>query len=157
MFYLYHYETILGKISIAENGKGLTHLLLSSDSFLTDAVLLETPLLKQAAAQLAEYLEGRRTAFSLPLDPTGTKFQKKVWRALENIPYGETCTYKDIAKAIDSPNAFRAVGMANHNNPLSILVPCHRVIGADGSLTGYAWGLEKKEFLLSLENLHKPL
>lgn len=157
MFYLYQYETILGKISIAENGKGLTHLFLSPAFSLKNAILLETPLLKQAASQLTEYLEGRRTACSLPLNPLGTQFQQKVWKALQDIPYGETCTYKDIAKAVDSPNAFRAVGMANRNNPLPILIPCHRVIGADGSLTGYAWGLEKKEFLLSLENLHKPL
>lgn len=152
LFYLYQYETILGKISIAENGEGLTHLFLSPDFSLEDVILSETPLLKQAAFQLTEYLEGNRTTFSLPLKPEGTLFQKKVWDALQTIPYGETCTYKDIAVAIDNPNAFRAVGMANNKNPLPILIPCHRVIGIKGGLTGYSWGLEIKEILLKLEH-----
>ncbi|MBQ4132956.1 MAG: methylated-DNA--[Desulfovibrionaceae bacterium] len=109
------------------------------------------PLLKSAAAQLEEYFTGRRRQFDLPLNPRGSNFQQRVWRALQNIPYGETRSYRDIAEAAGAPGAFRAVGMANHKNPIAIIIPCHRVIGADGSLTGYAGGLEYKQALLNLE------
>ena len=110
-----------------------------------------------AFAQISEYLDGRRCRFELPLEPDGTGFQKRVWRALCDIPYGETRSYKDIAAAIGAPKAYRAVGMANHHNPIAIIIPCHRVIGADGSLTGYAGGLDLKRALLELEaaNRHK--
>ena len=108
----------------------------------------------EAARQLQEYFAGCRREFSLPLAPRGTEFQRQVWYALEGIPYGETRTYGEIARAIGKPKACRAVGMANHRNPLSILVPCHRVVGADGSLTGYGGGLEAKQFLLELEKRH---
>lgn len=101
--------------------------------------------------ELSEYFQGRRTEFSVPLNPSGTQFQKQVWKALREIPYGETRSYKEIAEVIGNPKACRAVGMANHKNPLPILVPCHRVIGSDGSLTGYAGGLEIKKKLLCLE------
>ncbi|MBQ5703191.1 MAG: methylated-DNA--[Peptococcaceae bacterium] len=101
--------------------------------------------------QLEEYFAGLRAAFSLPLAPEGTDFQKAVWRELENIPYGETRTYGQIARALGNPKTSRAVGMANHKNPVAIMIPCHRVIGADGSLTGYAGGLDIKETLLRLE------
>ena len=113
-----------------------------------------SPLLEEAARQLQEYFAGCRREFSLPLAPRGTEFQRQVWHALEGIPYGETRTYGEIARAIGKPKACRAVGMANHRNPLSILVPCHRVVGADGSLTGYGGGLEAKQFLLELEKRH---
>lgn len=108
-------------------------------------------LLAAAQAQLAEYFAGKRRQFDLPLNPKGTEFQKKVWQALQTIPYGETRTYKDIAEAVGAPKGFRAVGMANHNNPIAIIIPCHRVIGSNGLLTGYAGGLEYKRALLSLE------
>lgn len=110
-----------------------------------------SPLLEEAQRQLAQYFAGERRQFDLPLAPRGTDFQKQVWRALEDIPYGETRTYGEIAQAIGKPKACRAVGMANHRNPLSIFVPCHRVVGAGGSLTGYGGGLEAKRFLLDLE------
>ena len=110
--------------------------------------------MEEAARQLQEYFAGCRREFSLPLAPRGTEFQRQVWHALEGIPYGETRTYGEIARAIGKPKACRAVGMANHRNPLSILVPCHRVVGADGSLTGYGGGLEAKQFLLELEKRH---
>ena len=113
-----------------------------------------SPLLEEAARQLQEYFAGCRREFSLPLAPRGTEFQRQVWHALEGIPYGETRTYGEIARAIGKSKACRAVGMANHRNPLSILVPCHRVVGADGSLTGYGGGLEAKQFLLELEKRH---
>lgn len=107
--------------------------------------------------QLSEYFEGRREHFDLPLLLHGTEFQKKVWNALCQIPYGQTRTYKQIAEYIDNPKACRAVGMANNKNPLMIIVPCHRVIGSNGSLTGYAGGLDIKEELLSIEKSPKPL
>ena len=106
--------------------------------------------------QLDEYFAGTRTAFSLPLELHGTPFQEKVWEALRHIPYGETRTYKDIAIAIGHPKAFRAVGRANNANPIFIAIPCHRVIGADGSLVGYGGGLEMKKALLELERERKP-
>lgn len=106
----------------------------------------------QTEKQLKEYFKGQRNVFDLPLQMKGTQFQQEVWQALQEIPYGETRTYSDIAVAIGRPKATRAVGMANHCNPLAIIVPCHRVIGKNGSLTGYAGGLEKKQALLALES-----
>jgi len=111
----------------------------------------ETPLLKKAAEQLKDYLAGNRQIFDLPLDPKGTEFQKAVWRTLPDIPFGEICSYKQIAQAIDNPKACRAVGMANNKNPILIVIPCHRVIGSDGSLVGYDGGIALKEKLLKLE------
>lgn len=108
-------------------------------------------LLLRAKAQLDEYFAGRRRAFDLPLAVEGSAFQKSVWAALVTIPYGETRTYGELAAQIGRPRACRAVGGANHGNPLSIVIPCHRVIGADGSLTGYGGGLPMKKFLLDLE------
>jgi methylated-DNA-[protein]-cysteine S-methyltransferase len=113
-------------------------------------------ILKKAELQLEEYLSGKRKDFDLPLDPSGTKFQKRVWEQLAKIPYGETRSYKDIAKALNQESASRAVGSANGQNPLSIIVPCHRVISSDGSLGGYAGGLGIKETLLNLEKKGCP-
>lgn len=111
-----------------------------------------TRLTDQMAQQLHEYFQGRRQAFEVPYLLQGTPFQKRVWAALCQIPYGQTRSYRDIARTIGNPKGCRAVGMANHQNPLMILVPCHRVIGADGSLGGYAAGVEIKRFLLELEH-----
>ena len=116
-----------------------------------DIVRKETLTIKTAANQLDQYFTGKRKQFSLPLVLKGTEFQKAVWEALQAIPYGETRSYSDIAVAVGSPKAVRAVGMANHNNPIAIIVPCHRVIGKNGSLTGYASGLQNKKLLLELE------
>jgi methylated-DNA-[protein]-cysteine S-methyltransferase len=109
------------------------------------------PILIEAERQLIEYFSGRRIGFDLPLDPRGSEFQKKVWRALREIPFGKTRSYLDLAKAIGSAKAVRAVGAANGKNPMAIVVPCHRVIGANGALTGFAGGLEAKAKLLALE------
>jgi methylated-DNA-[protein]-cysteine S-methyltransferase len=106
---------------------------------------------EQAKEQLQEYFSGRRQAFDLLLDPPATPFQARVLKALQRIPYGQTCTYKEIAETIGSPKAMRAVGNANGNNPLAIFIPCHRVVGSDGSLTGFGGGLDAKRFLLALE------
>lgn len=110
-----------------------------------------TALTDLAFGQITEYLEGRRREFDFPCRLQGTEFQQKVWRALRAIPYGETRTYGEIAAAVGNPKAARAVGMANHQNPILIAVPCHRVIGADGGLVGYGSGLDMKEALLRLE------
>lgn len=112
-----------------------------------------TPLLKEAKAQLLDYLAQKRKKFDLPLGPQGTPFQRRVWGELSRIPWGETRTYGQLAMAVGAPKAARAVGQANHQNPIPILIPCHRVIGADGSLTGYAGGLELKRMLLQLEGI----
>ena len=117
------------------------------------------PFLREAAGQLTAYFAGRLRRFDLPLHPSGTSFQQRVWAILREIPYGETRSYKEVAQAVGSPGAFRAVGMANHCNPLLIVIPCHRVIAADGGLRGFACGLECKRFLLRLEreNILKKL
>jgi methylated-DNA-[protein]-cysteine S-methyltransferase len=109
------------------------------------------PILLETERQLREYFAGVRTQFELPLEPRGTAFQKKVWNALTKIPFGKTSSYFDLAKMIGAPKAARAVGAANGRNPLSVVIPCHRVIGADGTLTGFAGGLERKALLLTLE------
>ena len=110
------------------------------------------PVLLEAERQLAEYFSGRRKEFSLKLDPSGTPFQRKVWRALLTIPYGETRSYAQIAKQIGNPTAARAVGAANGRNPISIVTPCHRVVGSTGALTGFAGGLDVKAHLLAFES-----
>lgn len=112
-----------------------------------------SPLLDAAEAQLREYFAGMRRVFDLPIAPHGTAFQQRVWAALRTIPYGETRTYGELAAAIGNPSACRAVGMANHRNSLPIVIPCHRVIGANGTLTGYAGGVETKRKLLALEGI----
>jgi methylated-DNA-[protein]-cysteine S-methyltransferase len=108
-------------------------------------------------AQLAEYFAGERREFDLPLNPAGTSFQQRVWAALRDIPYGETTSYGKTAAAVGVPDAARAVGLANGQNPISIIVPCHRVVGADGSLTGYGGGLDAKRWLLAHEAAHSGL
>lgn len=108
-------------------------------------------MLKKTIGELEEYFEGKRKTFTVPCVMEGTEFQKKVWEALTEIPYGETRSYKEIAVQVGNPKASRAVGMANHRNPIAIIVPCHRVVGANGKLTGYAGGLDIKEKLLELE------
>lgn len=106
---------------------------------------------ENAARQLSEYFSGRRKTFDLPLRVTGSEFSKKVWAALTRIPYGQTLSYKQVAENIGAPKACRAVGRANNVNPIAIIIPCHRVIGSSGDLTGYAGGIDKKQFLLDLE------
>ncbi|MEG3192570.1 methylated-DNA--[protein]-cysteine S-methyltransferase [Lysobacter sp. D1-1-M9] len=111
----------------------------------------EHPAFVPARAQLGEYFDGQRRSFELPLAPRGTQFQREVWQTLASIPYGETISYAQLATRVGKPRAMRAVGAANSRNPLPIVLPCHRVIGADGSLTGFGGGLPTKQFLLALE------
>ena len=148
MTYRYSYETMLGSVTFVEEDGALLAI---STHRTFEGIEQETPLIKEAYRQLSEYLKGERKGFDLPLLIKGTTFQQQVWKALLEIPYGETRSYKQIAVAIVNPKAVRAVGMANNRNPLLIVVPCHRVIGANGKLVGYGAGIEKKEFLLRLE------
>lgn len=143
------YNTPLGRITLASNGQGITHMLFGPVDL--PGQKRATALTNTASTQILEYLAGKRREFDVPLALQGTDFQMKVWKALLDIPYGQTRTYQDIACAIGSPNASRAVGSANNKNPLAILVPCHRVIGKNGNLVGYAAGLHIKKYLLDLE------
>ncbi|MEG1498654.1 MAG: methylated-DNA--[protein]-cysteine S-methyltransferase [Bacteroidales bacterium] len=147
----FYYSTIFGRIGIAETDSAISHLFFANTVKPAAFVEVETPLLRQAAVELEEYFSGKRFSFELPLNPPGTYFQQKVWKELLRIPYGQTKTYQQIAKAIGNIKACRAVGMANHLNPIPIFIPCHRVIGAGGEIKGYAGGLAFKEALLRLE------
>ncbi|WP_209512844.1 methylated-DNA--[protein]-cysteine S-methyltransferase [Sedimentibacter acidaminivorans] len=149
---MFFYDTTIGKIGISENGKAVTNIYFENESLENKVQLVETPLIKNAFEQIKEYLNGKRKTFDFPIELNGTEFQKSVWRALQEIPYGETKTYKEIAIAIGNEKACRAVGMANNKNPLPIVIPCHRVIGANGKLVGYAGGLNIKENLIKIEN-----
>jgi methylated-DNA-[protein]-cysteine S-methyltransferase len=146
-------NTPLGVTKITGSSEGLFSIIvLDSEEPLTDVI---PESLEDAVYQLNEYFEGIRTEFQLDLNPEGTEFQKKVWLELQNIPYGRTASYMELSKLIGDPKAIRAVGAANGRNPLWIVVPCHRVIGSDGSLTGYAGGLHRKKWLLEHESPHK--
>lgn len=151
MLYGYSYDTKIGKIGIVENGEAITNVFFGGSVQPAVFTERETTLLQEAAKQLDEYLDGKRTTFDLPYAPVGTPFEQSVWTALLTIPYGEVRSYKEIAEQIGRPTSCRAVGRANGRNPIGIFIPCHRVIGSDGSLTGYAGGLEMKSQLLALE------
>lgn len=144
------YDTEIGRIKISEKDEKIIGLVFS-DYKKEDEIEKETELIKKAYTQLEEYLSGKRTEFNIEIEMIGTEFQKKVWKELLNIPYGETRSYKDIAIAIGNGKACRAVGNANNKNPIAIIVPCHRVVGSNGSMTGYAGGLDIKEKLLKIE------
>lgn len=152
---IFFYEnTPVGNLCIGEKDGAITRM--TWNQIPPEAVKEETELIKKCKQQLDEFFEGKRKTFDLPLAPTGTAFQKRVWDALREIPYGETRTYKEIAIAVDNPKGFRAVGMANNKNPIAIIVPCHRVIGTNGKLVGYAAGMEIKTWLLALEQRECP-
>jgi methylated-DNA-[protein]-cysteine S-methyltransferase len=150
-------KTSIGTIGIEERTGGITKVYLETDPAQRNGEQCETPLIRQAFEQLELYLNGRLTEFSLPLTPEGTTFMKRVWKKLCDVPYGQTASYKDIATAVGNPRTVRAVGMANHRNPIPIFIPCHRIIGSDGKLTGYRGGLEMKRTLLDLERNHVKL
>ena len=148
MIFQYSYETKLGSVTFVEEDGTLLAI---TTHHTYEGKRVETPLIKEAYRQLSEYLMGKRIRFDLPLNPRGTEFQQQVWKALCDIPHGETRSYKQIAETIGNPKAIRAVGMANNRNPLLIVIPCHRVIGANGKLVGYGAGIAMKEYLLKLE------
>lgn len=149
-------DSPVGELKLVASDEGLAAILWENDdpARVRLNVVAEDkrhPLLLEAQKQLSEYFAGRRTAFDLKLDFAGTEFQKKVWKALLKIPFGETRTYGQIARQLGNPNAVRAVGAASGRNPISIMAPCHRVIGSKGALTGFAGGLKNKKYLLDLE------
>ncbi len=165
--YWSHIEYNTWKLYLAATNEGLCCLTLPKESFdalskwvnlhIPDARLVENPeALDSYKKQVLEYLQGKRTAFTFPLDFRGTAFQVSVWQALTHIPYGETRSYSEIAEVVQRPTAIRAVGAANGANPIPIVVPCHRVIGKSGNLTGYGGGLDIKEELLRLEGRIRP-
>ncbi len=146
----------VGRLTLVASDAGLAAVLWENDSpkrvpLIVTGQDAKHPVLREAERQLKEYFAGKRTSFELPLDFHGTDFQKRVWRALLKIPFGETRSYAQIARALGKPTAMRAVGAANGKNPISIIAPCHRVIGKDGQLTGFAGGLKAKAHLLALE------
>lgn len=142
--------TPIGQLLIEATDQGVSKVIFS-ESIEPEVLNLHT---EQALVQLTEYFAGKRKEFDLTLDAQGTPFRQRVWQALHQIAYGHTASYRDIAESIDNPKAVRAVGAANGANPISIIVPCHRIVGADGSLTGYAGGLERKKWLLEFEQQH---
>lgn len=144
------YSMPIGKICICETNNKISHV---SFSDCIEANIEETPLIKETYKQLCEYFNRIRKNFDIPLYLDGTEFQKKVWKALQNIEYGQTVSYGEIANIINSPKAYRAVGNANNKNKIAIIIPCHRVIGSNGNLTGYAGGLNIKKYLLELEQI----
>ena len=148
---IWFFETPIGTLGIAENDGVICNILFGREKSLSGFELCETPGIKLAVNQLHEYFDGKRMVFDFPMNPKGTEFQRSVWNALIAIPVGETRTYKEIAEQVGNSKAVRAVGMANNRNPIPIVIPCHRVIGSDGGLTGYAGGLPMKQYLLDLE------
>lgn len=149
---VFYYQTELGVIGIEENGTALTKVYFGEGKLQDEADLRETALLQEAGRQVKAYLAGVRNDFTLPLAPQGTDFQQRVWAALQEIPYGETRTYGELAVQVGCPQGARAVGLANNKNPLLLFIPCHRVVGATGKMVGYAGGIAAKEYLLKLEN-----
>ncbi len=151
---MYFYECEIDSIGIAEKAGKITNVYLPNASVPEDIQISETPLLQEAGKQLKSYLAGTLTVFSLPLATLGTPFMQQVLACVCEIPYGSTATYKEIAIKIGSPKAARAVGLANQRNKVPIFIPCHRVIGTNGTLTGYRGGIELKKKLLDLENIY---
>lgn len=143
--------TPIGTLKISASDKGITEIVFADEEVVATNVA-DNKFLGEACKQLQEYFTKKRTSFDLPLDLQGTEYQVSVWNELQKIPFGEVRTYQDIATALGNPKAVRAVGMANNRNPICIVVPCHRVVGKNNKLTGYAAGIDKKEFLLKLEN-----
>ena len=144
------YELLIGRVTIVERNGRIVGISSSNEEW-PNTIDSVVPVMAETAEQLQQYFRGERSIFSIPLDPIGTPFQQSVWGALMEIPYGETRSYRDIAVAVGNAKAVRAVGMANNRNPISFIIPCHRVIGSDGSLVGYGGGLPLKRWLLTLE------
>ena len=142
-------QTPLGITKIVGNENGISEICIENEGEITAIIPKE---LKEAVSQLQEYFDGKRTCFTLKLNPKGTEFQQKVWAELQNIPFGKTISYLDLAKKLGDPKVIRAAAAANGKNPLWIVISCHRVIGSNGSLIGYAGGLWRKKWLLELEN-----
>ncbi len=150
------FDTPIGRLTVAADEEGIRHILFEKGAHAApgkDSWKHDASAVREVRNQLLEYFDGKRRVFDLRLRPAGTPFQLKVWSALREIPFGETRSYADVARAIGDPKAVRAVGAANGRNPLPIVVPCHRVIGSDGSMTGFGGGLPVKQFLLVHEGI----
>lgn len=147
----YYYSFSIGEIGICEEEGFITDIFFRKLKDV-DGEICETETISDCSKQIEEYLKGNREDFDIQVKTDGTDFQKRVWKALLNIGYGRTASYREIAENIGNPKAARAVGMANNKNPIIIIIPCHRIIGADGSLTGYAGGVDIKRKLLEIEN-----
>ncbi len=150
-----HIKTPVGIVKICGNNEGIVEIIFLNEEQKTSKTIPK--ILEKTVLQLNEYFNGERTEFTLKLNPQGTPFQKEVWQDLQQIPFGKTCSYMEMAKKKGTPKAIRAMASANGKNPIAIVIPCHRVIGSNGSLTGYAGGLWRKKFLLELENKNKQL
>ena len=150
MMYTDYLETPLGTVEIKASQKGIIQIIFSGAE---KSTIKPSEITDDCKKQLKEYFEGKRKTFDLPLNPQGTAFQKSIWASLEKIPFGRVLSYRDIADMISNRKAVRAVGAANGRNPIGIIIPCHRVIGSDGSLTGYAGGIERKLWLLKHEGI----
>lgn len=162
-FYSYKMKLLKGTIYIVEEGESIVQVFLQrvdqmesgsskgANAGVGKSVRKETQLIHRTAQELYEYMQGKRINFDIPLSPVGTEFQQRVWSALREIPHGVTKSYGEIAEVTGSPKGARAVGMACNRNPILILIPCHRVVGATGALTGYGGGIDLKEYLLQLE------
>ena len=153
MSFVYFY-TPIGEMGVGVEEERITRIFLPGEIPQQREVAQETPLHRKAIEQIREYLAGKRQVFDLPLAAKGTQFQEKVWQALQQIPYGQKTSYQEIACMIGNPKACRAVGSANRSNPIPLIIPCHRVIGKDGSLTGFGGGLPLKEWLINMEENH---
>lgn len=151
MKYINYYQSPIGKLGIVEENNAIIELTLENRILNKDAIISKTQLICETIKQLEEYFNHQRTVFDLPLNPKGTPFQQSVYHMLRTIPYGTTISYKQLATLINNPNASRAVGNANNKNPIIIVIPCHRVIGSNQKLVGYALGLDIKKQLLEFE------
>ena len=152
--YFCYYKSPVGIISVSASDVGITQLFFAEDT--KDSHENISPLLLQLQQELDLYFSGKLKSFSVPVDPSGTDFQKEVWKAITKIPYGKTTSYLQLSKSMKQPDAIRAIANANARNPVLIIIPCHRVIGTNGQLTGYAGGLQRKKLLLELEGSMIP-
>lgn len=156
MTYGAYIESPIGVLQVRGSDKGVTHVTFVSELG-AEASFKKNTLIEMCVQQLKEYFQGQRNAFDIPLDWRGTVFQQSIWQSLLDVPFGAVASYSDIAIAVSNPKAVRAVGAANGKNPIAIIVPCHRIIGSNGSLTGYAGGVERKAWLLNHEGVQLNL
>ncbi len=154
---LFFYETAIGTIGIEEIYGNICGIYFKKDILPQGVEVYESDILKEAACQLKSYISGELKKFSLPLKPRGTLFMSEVWKLLCEIPYGETLTYKEMAEKLGKPKASRAIGLACARNPIPIFIPCHRILGSSGKLTGYIGGIEVKKKLLELEKINRGI
>lgn len=152
---IFFYDTQYGKLAISDNGTEIIGIMIDETFDSIGMKLWETELIRKAYVQIMEYFEGKRKVFEFPIEFCGTEFQNSVWKSLMNIPYGETRSYKEVAETIGKQNAFRAVGNAVGNNPILLVIPCHRVIRSDGKQGGFSAGVGLKKVLIELERCNK--